>query len=133
VRKIIALTLIVLMMFSLCACGNVSNVKILPFESESYTDAEINDAINVIKSYFRKNFNGCTLTEITYAGDEYSKNHQDFATRNNAEQALVLISSFDTGESGGDGSLNPNDTYGGFLWILVRNSGGKWRHVDHGY
>ena len=34
---------------------------------------------------------------------------------------------------GGDGSLNPNDTYTGWQWILARNKGGKWKHKDHGY
>ena len=43
------------------------------------------------------------------------------------------VSSFDVDETGGDGSLNPNSTYDGWCWILVRNTGGRWKHVDHGY
>ena len=34
---------------------------------------------------------------------------------------------------GGDGSFNPNSTYTGWNWILARDQGGKWSHVDHGY
>ena len=50
-----------------------------------------------------------------------------------ADQGVILVSSFDTGESGVDASLNKNSTYDGWQWMLVRSDGGKWRHVDHGY
>ena len=33
----------------------------------------------------------------------------------------------------GGGSLNPNDTYKNWKWILVRGSDGQWKHLDHGY
>lgn len=46
---------------------------------------------------------------------------------------LVLLSSFDVDASGGDGSLNPNSSYEGWAWILVRSKAGQWKHVDHGY
>ena len=122
-------------MLGLCACngGNVSNVSIKEYESDLYETKEIEDAINVATQYFKNNFNGCTLIEITYAGDEISQEYIDWAERNDADDVIVLISSFDVDSSGGDGSLNPNSTYDGWNWILVRNNGGKWRHVDHGY
>ena len=50
-----------------------------------------------------------------------------------ADEVIVLVSSFDVGKSGGDGSLNPDSTYTKWKWILVRNKSGSWRHVDHGY
>ena len=75
----------------------------------------------------------CTLTEIYYAGDDSSKDHQDWVNRNNADEVIVLLSSFDVDSSGGDGSLNPNSTYNDWKWILVRTNGGQWQHVDHGY
>ena len=34
---------------------------------------------------------------------------------------------------GGDGSLNQNDIYTGWKWIIVRDSNGNWVHKDHGY
>ncbi len=57
----------------------------------------------------------------------------DWARQNNADEVIVLISSFDVDASGGDGSLIPNSTYNNWYWILVRDNGGKWRHADHGY
>ena len=133
-KKLIALVLALVCVIGLVACGgNVKNVKITDYSSEIYSDAEIENAINVAINYFEKNFEGCTLTEITYLGDDELDNWQEFAERNNADDVMVLVSSFNVGASGGDGSLNPNSTYTNWKWVLVRTNDGKWEHVDHGY
>ncbi len=130
--------LILLCVFGLTSCNSVSggdanNVKIIPADSEIYTDEEIADAVDVAIDYFEKEFEGCTLTEITYIGDEKNVSFQDFADRNNAEDVIVFVSTFDVDSSGGDGSLNSNYTYQNWKWILARNANGQWEHVDHGY
>ena len=133
-KKLIALVLALICVIGLVACdGNDKNVKITDYSSEIYSDAEIENAIDVAIDYFEKNFEGCTLTEITYLGDDELDNWQEFAERNNADDVIVLVSSFDVDASGGDGSLNPNSTYTNWKWVLVRTNGGKWEHVDHGY
>ena len=133
-KKYISIILASMCALSLIACGgDVSDVKILECQSEIYTDEDIKEAIEVTKKYFKKEFSGCTLTEIGYAGDEKSLDYSEWAERNSADEVIVLISSFDVDSSGGDGSLNPNSTYDNWMWILVRSSGGKWQHVDHGY
>ena len=101
--------------------------------SEIYSADDINSAVDTIEKEFDANWNGCTLTEIYYAGDDYCTDFQEFADRNNADEVIVLLSSFDVDSSGGDGSLNPNSTYNNWNWILVRTKGGKWQHIDHGY
>lgn len=133
-KKAICLMFCFLLVFSLTACGgNVKDAKTHYVESELYTQDDITAAIETIKKDFKSGWGGCTLTEIYYGGDELSSAHRDFADRNGADEALVLISSFDVDSSGGDGSLEPNSTCKGWLWILVRTEGGKWKHVDHGY
>ena len=133
-KKYIALMLALVFVLGLTACsGNVKKAQVTSFSSEVYSTEEIQDAIDVTMDYFKKKFSGCTLTEITYYGDDKLSDYQDFAQRNNADEVIVLVSSFDVGPSGGDGSLNPNDTYRNWKWILVRNDGGEWLHVDHGY
>ncbi|MDY4748015.1 MAG: hypothetical protein SO251_04365 [Candidatus Fimisoma sp.] len=133
-KKIVCIMLCILLVFSLSACGgDVSEVNTHNVNSEIYSQEDINDAIDTIKKEFKRNWEGCTLTEIYYAGDDSSKDHQDWADRNNADEVIVLLSSFDVDSSGGDGSLNPNSTYSDWNWILVRTKGGKWQHVDHGY
>ena len=133
-KRLIAFVLVLICLLGLVACGgNVKDVKIADFTSEIYSDEEINSAIDIAIKYFKKEFSGCTLTEISYAGDEKIADYAEFAVSNAADEVIVLVSSFDVGASGGDGSLNPNDTYTNWKWILVRSNGGKWRHVDHGY
>lgn len=133
-RKGMLAALLVLVVLAFCACGGkVSDAKTHTADSELYTQEEITDAIDAIKKEFRAEWSGCTLTEIYYAGDETSQEHQDWADRNGADEVIVLLSSFDVDSSGGDGSLNPNSTYANWSWILVRTNKGQWKHVDHGY
>ena len=133
-KKIISILLSCIIIVSLTACaGNVHNVKIEKYKSEIYTNSEIEEAIDVTLDYFVKNFKDCTLTDLSYAGDDELKDYQEFADREKADDVIVFYTSFDTGRKGGDGSLNPNYTYTNWNWILVRDNGGKWRHVDHGY
>ncbi len=133
-KRIAGLLLCVVLLSGLCACGgNVRNVKVTDVGSEIYTSEEIKAAIDVIIKEFRKDWKGCTLNEIYYAGDETIPYYQDWADRNGADEVIVLLSTFEVDPSGGDGSLNPNSTYDGWNWILVRSKGGQWKHVDHGY
>lgn len=133
-KRHFCMILCILFALTLCACGGkVSDVKTQEVDSEIYSQEEIASAIDTIKKDFRREWSGCTLTEIYYAGDETSKAHQEWADRHNADETIVLLSSFDVDFSGGDGSLNPNSTYDGWNWILVRSDDGEWEHVDHGY
>ena len=134
-KKLISVILCVLLLFSLCACnsGKIDDVKMPFVESEIYSQEDVYLAISTITEEFKKEWNGCTLTEIYYAGDDVSAEYQDWADRHNADEVIVLLSSFDVDSSGGDGSLNSNSTYDNWSWILVRTAGGEWKHVDHGY
>lgn len=113
--------------------GNIDNVKTHEVDSEVYSKKEIDEAVNIIEKEFKHNWSGCTLTEIYYAGDDYISEYQDWADRKNADEVIVLLSSFDVDSSGGNGTLNPDSTYDDWMWILVRTNGGRWKHVDHGY
>lgn len=113
--------------------GDVSTVVTREVASDVYEQAEIASAIDVVVSEFARSWSGCTLTEIGYAGDEAISRNQDYLTRFNATDVLVLLSSFNVDSSGGDGSLEPNSTYKKWSWILVRADGEAWQLVDHGY
>ena len=101
--------------------------------SEKYSQEEIQAAVDTITTEFESNWNGCTMKEIYYPGDQYSELFEDWANRNDADDVIVLLSTFDVDETGGNGSLNPDCTYEDWNWILVRKSGQEWQHVDHGY
>ena len=135
---IVIITLIMALTFASCggkdSGGNIDNVQIPDWKpSEIYSDDDIEAAYQTVKDYFSSEFDGCTLTKMYYPGDTYSDEFIEWAEQYNADEAIVILSSFDVDSSGGDGSLNPNSTYEDWSWILVRNDGGNWEHVDHGY
>lgn len=113
--------------------GEASQVSIVPVESGIYSEEDIQAAADTVIQYFQREFEGCTLTELRYAGDEAAGQFAEWAEQYQADEAIVLLSAFDVDASGGDGSLNPNSTYEGWQWILGRNAGGEWEHFTHGY
>ena len=132
-KKGLLLLLCAAMLLTLAACGSVKNVHTEEVASGLYSQKDIDAAIGVIKKEFVRNWDGCTLTEISYAGDDVSEKYPEWAERNDADEVIVLTSSFDVAEHGASPSLEPGSTYTRWMWILVRSDGGAWRHVDHGY
>jgi len=133
-KKTIAILLMVVLILSLSGCeGNVGRVNIIDVDSEIYSKSEINDAIDMVLKHFKDYFKGCTLREIQYAGDDSYKEFEEWAEQYDAEQAIILISSFDVDSSGGDGSLNPNTTYDDWKWILTRKDNQEWTLQTWGY
>ena len=134
-KRVLSLLLLLLILAGLCACGgNVKDVRIDAVPSELYSEKDIQSAIHTIVREFDRKWSGCTLTYIAYAGDERTAADSEYyADLYGTDQLIVLTSSFEVDSSGGDGSLNPNSTYDGWSWTLIRNSGGRWEHVDHGY
>ena len=133
-KKLLLLLLSAVLMLSLAGCGRVSSsMEITCDTSQIYSQEDICQAIGAVENYFCRNFNGCTLTEIGYIGDEKRMSMEEWAEQYDADQAIVLTSTFETDRRGGDGSLNTNETYRNFKWILIRDRGGEWSHADHGY
>ena len=134
VKRLLAVLLATVTLLCLSGCGGiVSHVSIKQVSSEIYTYEELDKATEVVMNYFQKHFKGCELTELWYAGDEEKAQYDALAARYGAGAAIVLKSNFTTGRSGGDGSLNPNETYKNWKWILILNEDGSWSHADHGY
>ena len=131
-KKLTSFLLLTALLFSFCACGKVSDAKERDVPSDMYSEADITSAINTIKREFIF-WDDCTLLEIYYAGDEMTRECQEWAERYGADEAIVLMSSFYVGENRRDVTLNKNSTYDYWNWILVRTEGGRWKHVDHGF
>ncbi len=132
-KKVVSIMLCIMVVFSLSACqGKVNKAKTQEVESSMYSQEDINQAIETIKNDFKSGWKGCTLQEIYYAGDDYSESHKDWASRNNADEVIVLLSNFKTGSFCSQ-ALNKNSTYSRYNWILVRSEGEQWKRVDNGY
>lgn len=122
-----ALLLITALLLSGCMDrGNVNHVRKTVGESTVYTKAEIEDAMDVVIRHFRREFAGCTLIHLYFDEDAPAQYSEGWAKQYDADEAIILLSSFEVGPEGSDGSLNPDSTYNGWQWILVRDIGGPW-------
>lgn len=105
--------------------GDVSIYRTHEVASELFTQEEISDAIIAVEDYFFMNYEGATLIELYYAGDERSSL--------DGQGTLVLISTFDTDDRGVDGSFPQNATIPEWSWALMKNADGYWEVVNYGY
>ena len=116
--------------------GNVSNINRVVGYSALYGENSINEAFDVIEKKFAKNFEGCTLTELRYDKDvenRFAEEIEKYHKENNQE-LIVVLSTFNTDEKGGDGSFNSNDTYDNWQWYLVKTADKKsWKIINWGY
>ena len=91
---------------------------------------------DVIEKKFAKDFEGCTLTELRYDEDvenRFAEEIEKYHKENNQE-LIVVLSTLDTDEKGGDGGFNPNDTYVNWQWYLVKTADKKsWEIINWGY
>lgn len=113
--------------------GNVSNVNRVVGYSALYGENSINEAFDVIEKKFAKDFEGCTLTELRYDKDvenRFAEEIEKYHKENNQELIVVLLT-FDTDEKGGDGGVNPNATYTNWQWNLVKTKDKKnWEIIS---
>ena len=116
--------------------GNISNVNRVVGYSALYDENSINEAFDVIEKKFAKNFEGCTLTELRYDEDVENKFAEEIEKyhKENNQELIVVLSTFDADEKGGDGGFNPNDTYTNWQWHLVKTADKKsWDIINWGY
>ena len=116
--------------------GNISNVNRVVGYSALYDENSINEAFDIIEKKFAKDFEGCTLTELRYDEDvenKFAEEIEKYHKENNQELIVVLLT-FDTDEKGGDGEVNPNATYTNWQWHLVKTKDKKnWEIISWGY
>lgn len=113
--------------------GDISNVNRTVTASKVYSEQEINDAMDIVVECFQSDFEGCTLIDLWYEDSKSVPASDEWAQQYDSDESIVLLSNFDVDSSGGDGSLNPNDTYTNWQWILVRNKGSEWELKTWGY
>ena len=130
-KKIFIGILIAVAVLCLAACGG-SSVKIGSFSSAIFNNDDYDAAVQEVFSYFGS-FEGCTMTEIGYAGDDAVRAEAE--VRGLApEQVIVLTSTFTTDSEDHQNGLEPDHTYEDYKWILTRGSSAEpWNHEDHGY
>lgn len=130
-KKLIIGMMLTIAVLCLAACGG-STVKVGSFSSLIFESDEYDDAVQEVFTYF-DSFEGCTMTEIGYAGDDVVRAEAE-ARGLAPEQVMVLTSTFTTDSEDHQNGLEPDYTYEDYKWILTRNTSAEpWNHEDHGY
>lgn len=130
-NRYLMLLLALALLLTACAGGDVSEHGRRIGDCELYSESEIADAMDVVEGFFKKNYDGCKLINLEY-DEEKTADKAAGWTEQYGQEAIVLLSEFEVDESGGDGSLNPGQTYRNYQWILVKTFFG-WELKDWGY
>ena len=122
--------------------GDTSRAEIDYGASEHFTREEMDAAIGMIRETFA-GWYGCEMDRLAYTSDEESAREFEYyagperrKTGRNYVDGIVFASSFRTPpeEEGSPASgLNPDDTYTGWRWILLKTDAGAWELVTWGY
>ena len=126
--SITTITALLLTVLFLVGC---TSVTVGSFSSKYFNNDDYDSAVEEVQIYF-KDFKGCTLSKIGYAGDDAVK--EEAKERNLAnEQVMVLTTTFTTDDDIDHDGLKPNETYEDYQWILTRNtSNDLWEIEEHG-
>ena len=108
--------------------GDTSKTDLDLGNSELFTQKEMEGAVNCIKREFR-GFGGCTMLNLRYGEKETKKAGSQW--EKDAEQkgrVAIFVSDFETGSTGGDGSLEPDSKYPDWQWIVIKDHiTGEWQ------
>ncbi|MBE6030402.1 MAG: hypothetical protein E7225_02245 [Clostridiales bacterium] len=135
-KRLIAFTLVAVIVFSLVACGSGGDVSTYGRrldESDFYSEEEVISAMDVVEKYFKKEFRGCELKNLEFKEEKSLEAADEWAEQYNDEKAIILISEFYVDSSGGDGSFEPDSTYSNWQWILTKSGGEDWKLQTWGY
>ena len=114
----------------LLGCG--AAMTALSSGSSIYSGKECEAAEIEVERFFQ-NFDGCTMEEIHYAGDEAVRAEAE-SLGMEPDQVIVLESRFTTDGENHKNGLEPDCTYNNYRWVLTREScESRWQHKDHGY
>lgn len=141
-KRLVKYLSIILVALSLVGCSKnneSTNITIDIGESTKFSEKEINNAIDCLKTNF--DFEACTLTKIYYdekksdtAVEDYLKFGKGSVSKVRPENVIVLLSNFDVDDSGDNPVLEPGETYTDYNWILIRdNKSSNWKIDDWGF
>ena len=132
-KKIKVFLLLVLCTALLTACGggDVRAVDRWIVNCERYSERQISNAMDEVEKFFRAEFDDCKLLRLEYDEEKTRGEARGWSEQCGAE-TIVLYSDFSVDSSGGDGSLNPGETYRNWKWILKETAVG-WKLETWGY
>ena len=141
-KKLFTIILVLALCASLAACGygSTKDAKIDLGDSERFSEAERQAAVDCVLRAFRKWDTPCTVQAIYYDEASYDSEKEAFYASSfdqgmfEPEDVILLYSDFHTPEGAQAGGFNPDENYTGWKWILVRDhASAPWRVIAYGY
>jgi predicted small secreted protein len=129
--KTLAALLLCAAILAACGGGDVSAVARRIGRCERFSESQIADAMDKVESFFRDGYDDCKLLRLEYDEEKTLEEARGWTDQYGAE-AIVLVSDFYVWPGGGDGSLQENETYENWKWILVKTAIG-WELKTWGY
>jgi len=129
-KKTLVLLMALMLLLTGCGRANVENAEYVVGESAVYSETDITTAMDRAKAFFKAEFEGCSLIELSYEEDAAA--NEEWADSYGYEEAIVLSSVFSVDEEGSSTNLEP-DTYEHFSWVLGRNAKGPWQLLTLGF
>lgn len=133
IAQVMAVAVIVAILLAGCLGGDVSNVQRVVGESQIFNKGEINAAMSEVIRFFGREFDGCYLLELKYDEKCSVASSKEWVEQYGADEGIVLYATFYVGDTGGDGSLEPNSTYKNYQWVLTRSGVTGWKLQTWGY
>ena len=120
IMRILFLLLLGAVLLTACGGGDVSEVGRRIGECERFSEQEVAAAMNEVERFFRKEYDGCKLLRLEY--DEEKTQKEAYAwSENYGAEAIVLKSDFYVDDGGRSATLEPDETYRNYEWILTRS------------
>ena len=129
--KILLLCLVCILLLTACSGGDVSEVGRRIGVCERFSEREVAAAMDEVESFFRKEYDGCKLLRLEYDEEKTLKEAYAWSEEYGAE-AIVLESDFYVDDSGRTVTLEPDETYRNYEWILTKTTLG-WKLQTWGY
>lgn len=124
---------VVVLLYFLPRGGDIRPARREIGQSAHFSTEDIENAMDIAQSHFKKAFDGCTLLTLTYEEDFSDRLAPGWAENYGAEEAIVLYSSFWVDGSKADACFDPDSMYTKWQWILTRNPGEDWTLQTWGY
>ena len=130
IRTVVSL-LLCLVLLTACGGGDGSETARRIGKCERFTEQEVASAMDAVERFFRKEYDGCKLLRLEY--DEEKTLKEAYAwSENYGAEAIVLLSDFYVDDSGRTVTLEPEETYRNYNWILTKTAFG-WELQTWGY
>ena len=123
--------LLCLALLTACGGGDVSEVGRRIGVCERFSEREVAAAMDEVEHFFRKEYDGCKLLRLEYDEEKTLKEAYAWSEDLGAE-AIVLESDFYVDDSGRTVTLEPDEIYRNYEWILTK-SGLGWKLETWGY